>query len=1379
MNVQQLYNLLSPCLNKGILMMPAATVDGPNGPICSLITSWIGNTFTINEVSGLTVESDSVVVSSGNMSIFGLQNQSVTSCIFFLSDPNGVPASEGSPALIIYFDLIMDGTTDSWNFSQSFPILADSGFSDYLSSTSISLLLSSNAQSTYHSFIDIKAGLNFFSENLSVPGIFSIIAGLFNGSSQLSVSGPIGILSGNITDPPNLLPAIHILSPESSTELGGFLELGIKFGAVTEMIKNQFTPSFQLISSVKIGSSPEIDIIASLPISDRPGRMIMFEADLEKIEQYGIEQLQQFVNGTDFSAVLNGFFDVGEILVLKNIRVYIDTSQINKSLSLALSAISIDIGTPDNKSWTFIKDANGKAIFTLDRIDISFMINSPGHTPTVSAIMDGKVTLVEDITLDTSISFPTPQASLTLDKPVSLTKIINYFDPSLTGFPELELQSFNISADPDSGQYGMSADITSEWIIDIGIAKIDLTEASFALNYDKASNPVFSGSIYAGAKILPPSGSKTNVPAFSVNWNIPGSFSLEGKFPEIALTLLFDALLSEVNLSLPSSFPVVTLKDADIKLIVQNGQSGNESKGTSYDLTITTEIDFNATKVGLIFELQKDDSGQVGGVAGIWTKDWSWSPADQWPEVFGTVLKGLNFSKAGLIVSSLPYSKLNIATAPSQIPVKIDKGLTFFTTIGFGDSVLSILENFFPGSTEMSFYALIADPLSNSSFTGIIGQSSSTSKYSFNGLSFSVTPAQGKFSIQTGVTFSFKEVAGPNKGNEVTLNFVGGGSVNLEAEFTLYFALKAAGHPNETLNIELANTLIAHAHLNDDPKDTPGWKDPLGIRGLTINNFWGEIEVSAEASLNLGFGGDVLIGDAGPDQVELILALVGGFVAEIPEVEVFMFSIKETSPGKAIQLTTLIKDYTSLDVSWVPILNSIGFKNFSLLLVLDPAGWTNPATQKFYPLGFNASGDITFYGLEAVFDIIIEFDRGIKASGFITEGDDSTNSKPINIGNGLIVLSDETGKKGPYGSIDTFAITQPNPKDPYLLLSGQYNILSFTGELYAYVKSDSFYFEAGGSTFIFKEKIICSLDSKQHFFGSVGGGIGFSAHTPAVTIDGLTIIPAINLSVSLDATFTITANPGFSFEVTGSFAWGSLTLTVEFGLTITSWSDLKDLLITFFETYPKEIFRDIISTVSKWVQAVKYGLIKVGEEAAKILKNVYNQLADAAAQFLSDIGWAAYQIKNALVDVWNKTIEEAEKIVGDIAKFCSITTAWLAISGGALTVAQYKHEVQLRLANSLVGTDLLILYHKHQEQIDTLLDTPDIRNRLVRMREDDTVIRYLSRQSMEEAITLIKELGEKGNAELKADVEPALQIIRPYREMTFTEFNIILKDKEI
>ena len=1364
MTINQVLTTLtnSAYYNNGTLTLPSAALD-TSGPVYQVINTWLGDNLVVSGIPSTPAINGNSITISGSMKMLNAPNQIIQNIVFSIVDGNGQPITDGNPSLFIDFPLI-----SSWNFGVSFPILQPFAVSN-LAFQQAHFLLSSYAQAATNTYPALSKGLNFYSSGLltsSAP--LSIIAGLLGGQTSLVFTGTIGIISGSIDQLSTLMPALSISTPAQQVNLATFLPLSVTLQCTssTPTGVSSFQANLLLSSFVTIGSAPPIPV--SVDISNL-GKVLVFQANTGLAVTYGLDALGTFLNNSPVTATLGKYIEnLSSTVTLQNVRIYISTNSINQDITKALSAIAVDISTV--APWNILP-----GYLSVQNLTITFMVNNIVSSPKLTTVITSSVLLDSTALLQMSASFPDPSFDFTIaNPPVSLNQIFSKFYPAANGYPTLSCTELDISGTPNEQAYSLTAGMSGQWNINSGIRSIDLKKAVLFLNYDGSETSPLTGSLQAEVKFVPAGKAQTSIPGFMVNWQIPGNFQLQGKFPDLDLTTLASEIAGVADLSLPAGFPVISLTKTVVTFTVMSGQ-GNNQTGTAYDFSIASTVNINNVDLNLVFEIQKSATQVWGCIAGIWSENWSWSPAETWPTEFGTILKGITFTKTGLLISSLTNPIVNFSNPPSVVPARIQPGLTFFTTIQFGSSALATLQNFFPSASSLNLYAYIANPLSNSQFIGTLGTPSPTKNYCFNGIQFNISPASGSFTLQAGVQFTFNEIAGPNKGNPVSINFTAGGSLNLEGELNVFLALIAQESVSNQARIDQLVQCARNKQLKVNPQaqtpvNNPGWQDPLGIQGLTIENFWGEIEVTAEGGLGFGFGGAIIVetGNSNPVSLELNVEMVleDGVV---PIVQIFRFDLQAVNQGTSVPLTALIQNFTTLNLSWVPVLNGISLADFMLCLVMDPAGWKNPVTQTIYSFGFYSSGNISFYGFTAVFDIQISYSGGLIASGSI--------DNKLSLANGLLVISDAKGQKGPYGSIDTTILVGPSSSKPYFTLSGSVTILDVSATLYAYIVNSGFFFEVDLQQAIFTESLQCSLVNASAFTGSVEAGFAINADIPNIPVtvgdETFILIPAFTLKTSLDGTLKVTINPSFTFTVTGSFGWGSQTMNVSFNLPdISSWKNIPSQVETYFENNAKQIFGEVEDKVSVWITAIKDGVISIGSDLAQILYSFFN-ITDPvdAINLLNELNWTASQILNALTAVWGLAEAAAEKLLSTIAQDCSVNQAFGVLNQPSTATMRPDAELLQRVASAPQAQSMLFHFYSQRQEIHKLVEQDrDLKARINRMWKEHAWLDPENPKLTDDLIIFFDMIKKKADPSITPDIQALLKDLRKYRHMTSEDF---------
>jgi hypothetical protein len=1195
-----------------------------------------------------------------------------------------VDAESGDAHIFVKFKLVGDvqGPAD-WRFSKSFPSLPkvvdwDKTYDDPLTPLLDSLpiynsyfVLTSRAGREPEFKVPLEPGTNFVS-HIRPTAAVGVVKSIFGSTDPFTIYGPVRLpLQTETTlalkplqypwEREGVEPGIGLKADlQLSKEVGPLkledVNLHIYSPPSEEwMAANQtFKPLMAYTGSLSIGGEGgvRVDVVAPMELN---GNELLLLGNFEGVSLGRLAQLADLAGGGDLLSELPE-------QLKKPVETLAAIELLHAGVSLTFSEQGLDLGwTTFTVGFRDLKWQVWEDHFEVTGLACRFEVTNPFPALKPGGTSNPANATRFDVTVYGSMAFEgvpvnvfassrdgfTVYAELAEKQTIPLRQLMETYVPGVPPPSDLTVNTFAVSVAPFK-QYSLALALAQQpdpWIIDTGVQQLAVSDVTLAVSYPKGG-PVagsFGGTVAFG-----------QIATMTMRYDIPGNIVVRAVLPEIKLTELAREAAGAASLSLPPGFPDLVLKDSEVTFSRREARAGGQtstggqgtsgtqpSAGASYDFRLATLVALDGSSgLSLMAEVVKTPT-ETGFVAGIWTTNWAWSPADLpgWKDSFGLILGGITFQRSGIVISTLKQYSPALQGAPASLPQTIKKGLTFFTEIDFGHSPLAVLKNFFGGASTVKLYALIADPLDESMFVGLIGDSTTTG-YGFIGLRVTISPATKSFAMQTGVSFTFTDVTG----DRVTLTFIGGGMVNMAGDFNLFFILKA-----DEVETADESEMLQTTQAGGPPARSPGWKDPLGIKGLTIENFWGQIGAGPKG-LQLGFGGTIDIQD-----VRLELALVGGFQGNVPYVSVFKFEIGASSPGQSIKITDLVKKFTTYDISWVPLLDQIALKEFMVAVVLEPLGWTNPATLEVYLPGFYTSGDVLFFGFELVFNISIYFQKGIKAWGYV--------DKALVLGDGVFVISAADNlEKGPYALIDTLALTTASPTNEYIRLSGEVKLLGMSALIDAAVTNDGWAFRWKARQFIFEQEVICLLSVKdKKFRASARGSLDLDVDTKSpVTVAGVEIIPRIKFSLHIALGIEVAVNPGFRFAVTGEFAFGGQSLSVTLELNIRSWDELADALKRYFEDYPKELFNDLVNSAEKWAKAVGEKLIQVAGDAAQILKDAYGVVSQEAAKLLKEMGYAAEQAVEALKRVWDVSEEEARKLINaawETAKKCATTTA--------------------------------------------------------------------------------------------------------------------------
>ena len=199
---------------------------------------------------------------------------------------------------------------------------------------------------------------------------------------------------------------------------------------------------------------------------------------------------------------------------------------------------------------------------------------------------------------------------------------------------------------------------------------------------------------------------------------------------------------------------------------------------------------------------------------------------------------------------------------------------------------------------------------------------------------------------------------------------------------------------------------------------TEPWREPLGLRGLTLNHLALKVKTPGPA---FEFSGDIAIADK-----QLILA--AEFIGQAPT------ALVGSLQGE-LALNTVVTDLVGLDV--LPDFLKLTIRDFESHVVSNPLGIT--IAGKHYPFGLSVSGELSFLGLTVDTTVSIDPQRGIAAE---------QKMDPITILNDrFFAITAANGSGGPFFSIATFSRpSHPNSdlRDRHFKISGKLKILGAT-----------------------------------------------------------------------------------------------------------------------------------------------------------------------------------------------------------------------------------------------------------------------------------------------------------------------------------------------
>lgn len=970
--------------------------------------------------------------------------------------------------------------------------------------------------------------------------------------------------------------------------------------------------------------------IPSIPLWVRFGagsRRLVFHARLDKISTYALSSFAQLVKQAPIADCLKSVVDIGTMVQLQELDIYIDTDP------LGVSAVGLTLGTA--AALTIVPH-----YMEIPTLQVRFMVSQLTDKPTITAVLKGKFTFLDEIHIETMAVFPDLRfiGRLDPDSSLDLARLCRRFVPGIT-LPPVTLDELEVYGFWRDKSYGMRLGLSSDWKIPIGIASFQLAEAHMELQYSAGRGSGFSGAFSAVAHLFSSGG--VDIADFYISWDVPGDLLLQGTFPEIPLSELAKTLTGGF-LPVDTGLPVITLKNSRVALRIGKGQENAVTAATTYDFTLSTTIEVEKIgKAALFFEIRKDTS--VGFVAGLVVQP-SWTPAQLW-EGLQTVFQYVELQQAGVILSSLKQTDFSLPDmALPWVPKEIKPGVTFFASLLFKGEVFGLLQNLFAVPTALHFYAYIdVANLTRSEIVASLPASSGKGVLSFEGLDIVFKPGQLRFSITAGATFRlFQE----------TLTLRGTGSIQAEP-------------PAVAVNVVLAN-----------------WKNPCGIQGLEIETFGLSI-IGGSVGMTLGLMGSFVIG-SGERRFRF---KVGGTLIDFQAPGALVFALEAV--GKSLLLADLISQFTPLPPGDVPLIKDLGFKKLDFFVVIDPSGWEAPDGHCYAP-GIGIDSGVMVYGWEAILQMEVSTKKGVVANGSL--------SKPIVVGD-VLTLSDESGTKGPSLAIDTSplipggnddVVPAPSLRRPpsvvgidrwslfttgdnattYFSASGGVHLLGlqerFSGEITSEGFAVNFHADLAH---LYRARFMCSFSMEKGFVGSAEGRFDLSLDLPdGYSVAGVRIIPPVCIKgpqarLAVDCALSLSA-AWLNLEL--EFHWGSVHIQHKIrldaakipGLLADLWNTLKKWLLEHIADWLSPLLND----VKQYLQALADGLLRLGQNALEIGKALYHcfQVTDMRklAEMLVNIGWLAFDdMVKAVMSLFSVGFNEAAKLISELMEICPITTA--------------------------------------------------------------------------------------------------------------------------
>lgn len=785
-------------------------------------------------------------------------------------------------------------------------------------------------------------------------------------------------------------------------------------------------------------------------------------------------------------------------------------------------------------------DGTGHVLFTgaaTARIPGVRLVPQPGAAPrAVTATASGTVVLGSGISLEAKGTFTSKAATFRLaaKNGTSLTALLSAAGvPMNGGCPELRMKTLAAEVTVPRGPFTFDAQVDGQGKLSLGSAQAHLTQGALRLTRPEAKGnpaPPVGGKLTVVAQVKPKSGegNSAGVPQFSATWKLPGTFRLAGSVPKLGLPSLVSGLAGPGALTWPDELPTIEIAQASLALTIApgsgtggrtgsgtgGGTGGTNGKGGVYDLRAGGTVSIAGTELVRVVCLARKNGTKTVVAAALWKPGWTFSLGDLpgCDPMLKQVLGALVFRETGLLIATGPGAQLEWDgdQPPKNLPSKTTAGVTFFTQAGFGQVLQPVLKAI--GVTDLHgipLSATLAKSLVDTTISLRLGKAPAIGVESFH---LDVKPKLRQFALRAEMRLSFRDLTG----SLVHLDLVAGGALGLSGDLLVAFVIRAAtGNVNDRRMDQLIG-LIGGADLvkqepGKPPEKAPAWKDALGIKGLTIEHFWGQIGYVAKSpGLTVGLGGQVRLAARGGGQVLLRLATSVSIEGPVVKPNAYEFHLEAGGHGdKGVTLAALLGQFTQQNLDNVPLLRDLELRKLMMAVVTVP--WENPATKQMWDPGLWVGGDLVVFGYHAVFGVRLS-KEGITAFGSI--------DKPIILVRDVVEFTsagqDKQGKwTGPRAAVDTTKITSSGgPHKPYLFLDARCTLLGMTSSIKAEAdRTGTLHFRWEATQFkVFSEKVICRLD-KGAFTGKVGGEPAVRLKiTSPVKIAGHTVLPTMDIA---------------------------------------------------------------------------------------------------------------------------------------------------------------------------------------------------------------------------------------------------------------------------
>ncbi|MFJ6382745.1 hypothetical protein ACIQI7_22430 [Kitasatospora sp. NPDC092039] len=802
MDTKALQDRIESCFKDGTLTVTAANLD--TQAASRQLAAWFPGGLTLHDA---TLENAATgVTAAGSLAGWPAAQAIKTTVVF------GIDPADQSPSLYAHLVLPV-----SWTFGAAFPKIKGLALDRLTYAEPPLLLLTSTKREAADGLPDLPPGMTFHAPKAKPPTDSALAFLLPLTDGALTLTGPL------MPADKNGRPGVDLRSRSKAGQ--DMQEASFLLWAGSRDLDTP-TPYYnvELRADVRISKTLTVEIGTSL--QSGPATLILTGAPPK--DPVAASDLKDFA-GLDkaFTKADKAGFPLGDTLQLRDVLITIDPTNTGGSLAKALRQVTVDIDSAPGRTWD-IAEGNLKLTGVGAELSVFEPLQS---TRSAWLVVRARFEVADKLPL--LVEGIVPPGTLTVAddtlKPVPLKDVVQHFLPGtdLGHMPAINLTDFWGEVTPTTGTFSMAADADTNAALELGAATITLTQAGFALQHDKKNT---TASLNAIAVVAPTGKPLTDGIKITAACAIPGSFRLSGQFPTVSLTDLIKQLAADTGLSLPSGMPAITFSKTTAS--VQYGQG--------WELALSGDVTYDKYTLSVVGKAARPAGESTGKttvlVVGLWQENWSFSPRDigAWAKDL-PILGDLTFTDSGLVVSTADQQNIDTGTVkkPKGLPATVGKGLTFFSTLGFGGD-LAFLTRLFPSASGITVTARLASPIKNSEFAAVLAKAGN----GFGALTLTVKPATYEIALATAFVLQLPAAAGSVKlqltgQGAVSKPSAGGWALSLKLVLTPAKAYGAAAGKVPPHQLALALDAPGYTLLTPDPEPAPAGTGMAAVAVLT------------------------------------------------------------------------------------------------------------------------------------------------------------------------------------------------------------------------------------------------------------------------------------------------------------------------------------------------------------------------------------------------------------------------------------------------------------------------------------------------------------------------------------------------------------------